>query len=339
MLLLTALLACQGQGIDSPLDELDDPATEEAFPFARSCSGVQLPVLEPTGFDNVESDLKAWQDPVHYVQDVLATDDGTLELYARFTYGLLEDPLRDEAVEIWVDVCQDEALLLGTFRTDQDGRLQLSLGADVVAAYGDLDLTMRVQGDGTRAAAVLRRFPVGTRLQVFDIDGTLTTSDTELFIDLFSEIGDGSYVPEARVDAQPLVELREEQGYEIVYLTGRPTGLRGITREWLDGQGFPSGTLYLTRRPEQILPFDDQVGAFKAAHVQQLLRAGFEVDHAYGNATTDIYAYGLAGLPVQRTVIMGEHGGEQGTVAGGEAYTDHLNLVTSDPPFEQPFRR
>ena len=61
------------------------------------------------------------------------------------------------------------------------------------------------------------------------------------------------------------------------------------------------------------------------------------VDFAYGNATTDIFAYAQAGVAPQQTMIMGDHGGEAGTVDGGEGYTQHLTDVGSEAPVQQPF--
>jgi phosphatidate phosphatase PAH1 len=42
---------------------------------------------------------------------------------------------------------------------------------------------------------------------------------------------------------------------------------------------------------------------------------GWDVVAAYGNATTDIGAYAAAGIPTNRTFIVGEFGGQGGTVA------------------------
>ncbi|MCB9677931.1 MAG: hypothetical protein H6737_22725 [Alphaproteobacteria bacterium] len=304
---------------------------------ARSCLTGRLPTRASGDFDHWSNELTALQYARHVAEDVLATGADWIPLHAKFAYGPLNDDLEDEVVEVWVDRCGQTPEFLGTVRTDDKGWISASLHPDAIDAYGEFTLFYRVAGDGTIATSTLRRYPVGTRLQVFDIDGTLTSSDMELFRDLFSELGTGSYVPEARVDALETVWARADQGYEVLYLTGRPYWLDGITREWLDTLGFPPGSLHLARTNGEVVPTESGVGDYKAAYLDSLLAAGFEVDFAYGNATTDIYGYRMAGIPPETTLIMGTHGGEDGTLAGGEGYTAHLARIASEPAVQQPF--
>lgn len=79
-----------------------------------------------------------------------------------------------------------------------------------------------------------------------------------------------SYVPEARAGAVDAVWARARQGYPVVYLTGRPYGLTGMTRGWLDDLGFPTGTVQLVADVAQILPTDDAVGTFKLDYLDTL---------------------------------------------------------------------
>ena len=57
---------------------------------------------------------------------------------------------------------------------------------------------------------------------------------------------------------------------------------------------------------------------------------------AYGNATTDIYAYEQAQLPKERTFIIGTHRGERNTQALDGSYTGHLPWVASQPAATKP---
>ncbi len=85
------------------------------------------------------------------------------------------------------------------------------------------------------------------------------------------------------------------RSHALVYLSGRPERLRGVTQGWLDGHGLPSGALLMRpdadHRPARVLK--PQLLARVAAHgrialvvdddleVCQALRAlGYEVEHA-----------------------------------------------------------
>lgn len=61
------------------------------------------------------------------------------------------------------------------------------------------------------------------------------------------------------------------------------------------------------------------------------------LDLAYGNATTDIFAYLGAGIAQDATFILGDHGGEEGTVDLGDDYLAHLPVIDAAPPVDQPF--
>jgi hypothetical protein len=123
-------------------------------------------------------------------------------------------------------------------------------------------------------------------------------------------------------------------------LTGRPYLLTGITRQWLDDLGFPGGTVHVTDEVGQSWPSDSAVGQYKADFLlSAVIGQGFVLDMAYGNATSDIYAYEQAGIDKQKTYILGEHGGELLTVALGEDYLDHIEAVRDQPAAQQPFVR
>lgn len=303
---------------------------------SRACMSGDLDAT-PTGeFESWWNQVSAWEDAKHIAEDVLVTDGADAPLFAKFAYGPLFNDLEDEEVEIWLSTCSGGVRFVGAARTNDKGQLDTTLDAGLIDGVGDYTLFYRVVGDGTIATATLRSFAVGTRIQVFDIDGTLTTADSELFVDLFSELSDGSYVPEARGGAVETVRTRVDQGYPIVYLTGRPYWLDGITNEWLDDLDFPFATLHLARTNADILPLESSVGEYKATYLDHLLALGFEVDFAYGNATTDIYGYGMAGVDPAATLIMGTHGGEGGTVAGGDDYWAHLAEIELEPAAQQP---
>lgn len=74
-------------------------------------------------------------------------------------------------------------------------------------------------------------------------------------------------------------------------------------------------------RTGQNLPTQNHVGQAKLDQLKALQGTGLTFIRAYGNATTDIYAYEAAGIPKSEAFIMGKHGGEGGTVPGGEWFS------------------
>ena len=175
---------------------------------------------------------------------------------------------------------------------------------------------------------------------VFDIDGTLTTSDAELFGDAIVDFFDpflADFVPNARFYGWETTALRADQGYSMLYLTGRPYWLADITREWLDDLAFPGGTLHTTDNNAEVLPTDAGVGEFKVAYLSHLMALGFVIDGAYGNATTDIYAYEGVSIPKDRTWILGPEGGVSGTVDLGDDFRAHYDVAVTEADPTQPF--
>ena len=326
----TAVLGPAGDSADTGLTDPETGPTTAAGWLL--CAGAPVPADPPTGFREPASSLFALADADHSADDLLFTDRGLVTFAAKFTYGVAGKDLQHEDVEIGLDTCGPAATRIGVTTTDGDGRVRWSADPSALPGYGAFAVTYRVAGDGSSTAATLRVLPVGTRLVVADIDGTLTVADSELF----AAIADPTYVARAREDAVAAMWARADQGYPLLYLTGRPYALTAMTRGWLDTLGFPAGSVQLVADATQVLPTDGAVGTYKADTLAALQARGFQLDAAYGNATTDIYGYGEAGIDVSSTYILGEHGGEGGTVALGEAFTDHLAWLLTQPPAAQP---
>jgi hypothetical protein len=337
--------AIDAGGEPAPPPDAPRPPAFDADPGAqlfRSCLDGALPGGLPTvDWSNPANDIITLADPWHSAQDIIAVTTADAVLAGKFTYGDLSKDLEGERIEVWLDDCAGGYRLLGERITNTDGRMGLALAPAELPEIGEYGVYFRVMGDDTAARAVLRVYPPGTQLIVFDIDATLTTSDTELVNQLVLEILAGSVAPPTpREGAVDVTALRQgTHGYELVYLTGRPYLLDGITRAWLAELGFPGGTVHVTDDVVNSWPSDGEVGDYKAAFLQDLIAMGFTFHAAYGNATSDIYAYEVAGIAKERTYILGSHGGEAGTVALGEGYTAHIEAVRSQPGAEQPFRR
>jgi phosphatidate phosphatase PAH1 len=313
-----------------------------ARPTLEVCVGAPSPPAgAPAGWRHERSALVAMGGPEHTSQDTLATTTHPTRIEGKFAYGVLSKDLEDERVEVFIDDCSGAYRRLGEALTDSDGRVSYEVAAADLPAPGTYGVYLRVAGDRTSARSTLRVYPPGTKLVVFDIDGTLTTKDAEIFedaiADFFEPIARGDVVPEARAKAREVTQARAAQGYPLVYLTGRPYLLTRLTREWLTTQGFAPGTLRVTSSSREVLPSASGVGAFKRGYLRRLTALGFTVEAAYGNAPTDAFAYAGAGVDPARTFIAGEHGGEGGTQAIGEDYAAHLPAAQAEPAPTQPF--
>jgi hypothetical protein len=313
-LLPLLLVACGGVEPAGPSDV--DVGGEEASLAQRRqglthCEGAFAPPGR-TGFRHLGSRLIALGPAGHSLQDQVTVPGGTTQVEGKFAYGTLSKDLEDEQVQLFVHDCTAWRSL-GSALTDRDGRARIRLTAGTVP--GIYALRMVVRGDATQAAGYLFVPPAGARLTVFDIDGTLTTSDLELvkdvIADLFEPILRGTYTPVPHPYARELVEERVRLGSLPVFLTGRPYWLNRSSRDWLAGQRMPLGVLRTTDRNSDALPAG--VAAYKAAFLRSLRAQGFSVQAAYGNASTDITAYEAAGLPKSDTFIIGHNGGKSGT--------------------------
>lgn len=283
--------------------------------------------------------IAALGDPAHSLSDAVAPLGGDARMTARFRYGRLGLELEDEGVGLWVrtgtdsDSCRDWAQL-GRGRTDDEGRVQFDVPGDLFAEPGRYSVAAVVDGDGTRAEGALYVVGTGQPAVVFDIDGTLTTSDAELFQELFT----GS-TPDMWPGASDVANLYADAGYLPVFLTGRPESWAGVSRAWLAEMGFPEGVVRTTDEKSQVLPTRSGVGAFKRAVLEDLQsRAGLRIVAAYGNAPTDICAYAEAGLPPEQTFIVGPHAGEACDDAAPTQpisdYRDHAETLRDLPPAE-----
>lgn len=206
-------------------------------------------------------------------------------------------------------------------------------GSSTAAAGSGTADTGTTAADGTTAASSTG--PGVCELEqpaiVTDIDATLTISDGEFTM----QIGDGNYDPIEREGAAELIGAYADLGYHVLYLTARSEEItvdvteetaREVTERWLDEHGFPTDP----ERTEVVLApmfvFGDDAQAYKSEALMERQATGLRFDYAYGNATSDIGAYAAAAIPLDATFIIGEHGGEGGTVAvAGEGWTEHAD--------------
>ena len=331
-----AILAvgCAAPGTDS-MDPNDpsDPTTDGgvALPRFRNCTGRAFTPapIQPWRHDYLTPIVTAAGAANHWGRDLMVpTTPGTV-IRGKFTYGLVSVDLEDEDVRVSIDDCTSW-VALGDHTTDANGEIAVPLSAGLEP--GVYEVRFQVLGDRSTTSSTVWVLPRGTHVIVTDIDGTLTVGDSELF----KEMLDGSYVPVAYPGANDLTTAHRGRGDVVMYLTGRPDWLMKTSRAWLANRGFAAGPLRVTDTLAQVLPTQAGVGEFKRSVVASLLAAGYLVDTAYGNASTDIYAYLGANIPADDVWIIGEHAGEQGTHAAASwgARVDEVEVM---PATAQPF--
>ena len=289
----------------------------------------------------------------HRGQDVVVKLGEPQLLIGKFAYGFLDDDLEEEMVDIYVQRVPPCGAWekLGEFRTSEDGQYGSQFGLDddggrvfftVPAAQalpvGRFPIRMLVRGDHSLASFDLVVVSPDTSAIVFDIDGTLTTGDSELITEIVQDVFNNTYDQALRAGAVETAWALFDKGYLLVYLSGRPDLLRPMTERWLEAHAFPPGALHLTDTNGQVLPTEGVVGTYKTACMTRGLGGGvgLKVYAAYGNATTDIYAYANVAFPKERTFIVGPHGGEEGTVDLGDDYLGHLPTAQAMPAAAVP---
>lgn len=332
-LLLLALVAPLGCG---PAPAVDDGAD----PSLAWCVGTPFTPARARGFDHLANEVIALAAPGHSMQDPIVTPGAPAVIHGKFAYGAVSKDLQDETVRVYLGDCTGWRSL-GEAKTSSDGRIAFTVAEPL--PIGVYDVRLEVLGDASVAPGRLWILPPGTHLAISDIDGTLTTSDEELVVDvltdLFEPIFSGDDVPAAWPGGPELTHALADRGWVVVYLTGRPYWLTEKTRAWLSAGGFATGALHTTDTNAEALPVESGVGDFKRAWLEGLTAQGFVLDQAYGNATTDLYAYAGAGIPAAATWIIGPHAGEGGTQAVAASWSARALELAAAPPVVQPFDR
>ncbi len=263
-----------------------------------------------------------------YLADAAAAPGGYRGLKARTaeTNGLFSTPLPGERVSLWTYDDQAAAwAMIDRGETGEDGMYDFPDEGDP-PANGQPVYAM-LEADGSCAVHYRQLLPPGTKVVVTDIDGTLTTADSELF----EETADPTYLPRMKVSADALMRAWASKRYQIVYLTARPHVYRAETREWLRALGFPIGAVITANDLSD-------ASAYKTRWLQRLTTSfGWTPVAVYGNAETDISAYANAGIPKDRTFIIGELAGSDGTVPiFDDDYTAHIASFVDAQPDNAP---
>lgn len=268
----------------------------------------------------------------HAAGDVVIAVGRPYQLRAKFSYGKLLKDLEDEDVTLLVgegDCGPWETV--ETRRTDDDGRVTFERPAHPSAMTRPFHLV--VPGDGSTLSGRVYAVAPGTAAVLFDIDGTLTTGDSELMEDLL-----GDDAPKMRAGAPAVAQRWADLGYLVVYITGRPYPLRASTLRWLTDRGFPAGPVFTVDHTSQAIPTRSHVGEFKRGKILALMGEGLQFEAAYGNAATDVCGYAEAGIKPSRTFITEV---SQPACPGHDppnplpSYVDHLPTLDQQAPADR----
>ncbi len=240
----------------------------------------------------------------HRGRDLFLRESDAQWALAKFAYGLADDDLRGEDVDLWLLRDCTTWEMLGTATTTNDGdhapvegvedtggRIYYEIPSDRRLGLGRHRIHFVVRGDHTVADQSIEVVPDDARFVVTDVDGTLTTSETVAFTALLT-----GTPPDANPHAAELLWAYAERGYHIWYLTARPEWLGTTTVDWLALRGFPPGIVHTT------LSYTGGLGSaaqtFKtdelAAHAA---RFPASIDALIGNTDTDMAAFQTTGVP------------------------------------------
>lgn len=243
--------------------------------------------------------------------------------------GLFADAVAAETVSLWqyddtAGWTQLGEQTTGDFSSDSPGGYSFELSSPppegITTRYAVLNPEPSC---GTHTTYIL---PTGTKVVVADIDGTMTLSDDELIM----QISDGMYDPAEMMGSVALSQAWAAKGYQMVYLTARPHMFRTETRRWLVDHGYADGPIITA----PMLVSGDAARTYKRDWVNRLQNdLGWVVVAAYGNAQSDIDAYGDAGIDKGVTFIVGDNAGVDGTTAiANDDYTTHIADYVMNQP-------
>ncbi|MBE7485531.1 MAG: phosphatidylinositol transfer protein [Polyangiaceae bacterium] len=310
-----------GSGGASMADCVPMPACDAALPaFSKRPwkHSTVSPIIVATGFAN------------HRGRDLILQPGMPQWVLGKIAYGVTDKDLKDEEVDIWLNRdCGSGWEKLGTAVTTQDGqhptvegaddtggRIYFQIPASKALGIGRHRIHMVVAGDLSGAEQYIEVVPPGTVYFVTDVDGTLTSKETEEY----SAILTGA-VSDANPDAGKALTLLAQKGYRPFYLTARPEFLVGRTREFLDVKGFPLGVVHTTFA---LGATGGAAVSFKKAELDELKGRGFVAAYAFGNTDSDADAFFLANIePATHRIFFqytdAAHGGRR-----IEAYTELL---------------
>ncbi|NHZ33797.1 lipin/Ned1/Smp2 family protein [Massilia rubra] len=269
--------------------------------------------------------LAARYQPWHMAHDAIVKAGTAATIRAKFDYDpVLHKDLEAERVHVYLyGTGMARWQYVGNYLTDSDGKIDVPLGTQPVGEYV---VRFVVEGDLSSTSGYLSVVEPGRDTIVFDIDGTLTTSDFEAYAD-YAGVKTATpyrYAPE-------MVNAWRDKGYQLIFLSARPYWVTRDGRAWLGVQGIAPWHYHSNPYSGGPVPPDTQ--KFKGDYVRHLRDAvGLNLVRVYGNALTDIGAYADAGMAKADTYIIGPHAGVAGTRPVHGEYGEHYRLLVEPAP-------
>ncbi len=261
-------------------------------------------------------------DPNHRVRDQFYVPGETQWLLGKFAYGAIDKDLKDEQVDVYVlRNCEGDWEFMGTAFTSEEGSYATVEGVEDTGGWvyfevpidDELELGrhrvhMVVRGDLSTTEGFVEVVEPGTPIFLSDVDGTLTTYETEEFVDLLL-----GTVSDANEFAAAALHILQDKGFHAMYLTARPEWLVERTREFVEVRGFPPGIIHTTLEFEGAL--GDAAQTYKTNEFAMLADKGLVPIWVFGNTESDAAAYENAGIaPLDHRVFFqytDVHGGRR----------------------------
>ncbi|MFO0633298.1 MAG: hypothetical protein U0168_10635 [Nannocystaceae bacterium] len=286
--------------------------------------------------------LVSWQDlqsfavvasgaPNHRGRDMIYNPGDAQWVLAKFAYGLTDWDLEGERIDLYLlRDCAGQWESLGSVDTtyesdphatvegveDTGGRVYFQLPAEAILGPGRHRVHMVVRGDATTAEAFIEILEPDTPTFVADIDGTLTTYETEEFVALLT-----GALPDVNPNAPEALWALVEHGYHPVYLTARPEFLGARTLEFVQQRGLPPGIIHTTLSATGALGSAAQT--YKTDELAALAERGLVPSYVFGNTSSDAAAYDNAGImPLDHRIFF-----QYDDDFGGRRIEDYGELV------------
>lgn len=272
----------------------------------------------------------------HRGRDLLLRSTDEQWALAKLAYGLADDDLEDEDVDIWLlRDCGTTWERLGRATSTNDGgtvhptverivddggRIYFQIPDAQRLGPGRHRIHFVVRGDHTSADQYIQVLAGGERVVVSDVDGTLTESETAEFLTVLSGPS-----PAVNPNAPEALAVLAERGFIIFYVTARPDWLTTRTHEWRVERGLPPGLVHTTNNG--IGAQGSAAVAFKTEELAEIAdRLGAPASMAIGNTATDAEAFAAVGVAADWRLFY-----QFGDVMGGMRFDDYAELI---PRFE-----
>ena len=172
----------------------------------------------------------------HRGRDLLLMPQSEQWIIGKFAYGIFDDDLKDEEVDIWLNrECGSSWEKLATVLTteenahpsvegvtDSGGRVYFQIPADKKLGIGRHRVRLVVGGDLSGADVYIEVLPSGVPFFVADVDGTLTSEETEEYGALLT-----SSVSDARPAAGTRAPRRPDRPIRPRSASGTASSARG----------------------------------------------------------------------------------------------------------------